>query len=172
MSRRKLPPEPVQPELRNPNGHELTIVSEQVPGKRPTDYDIDLSEGESYHTRFYRCQNCGQERNRPEHFREPCDAPVPSTPLSDGGYSIDDPRTRRALTENMEVRFVDIGAVYNVRSESGNTYEVDLDKGSCSCPDWRFRGDTLGRQGCKHLRRTNLEIATGVVPQPNGRFQR
>lgn len=172
MSRRKLPPEPVQPEIRNPNGHELTLVSERVAGKRPTEYDIDLSEGDSYHTRFYRCQNCGQERNRPEHFRESCDAPAPSTPLSDGGYSVEDPRTRRALTENMEVRFTETGPVYDVQSESGNTYEVDIENTRCSCPDWQKRGHILGTLGCKHLRRTNLEIAAGQVPQPNGRFFR
>ena len=172
MSRRQLPPEAAQPEIRNPNGHELTIVSERVPGKRPTEYDIELSEGDSYHTRFFRCQNCGQERNRPDHFREPCDAPVPSTPLSDGGYSAEDPRTRRALTENMSVQFAEKGPIYDVLSESGNTYEVDIENGRCSCPDWQKRGDILGTQGCKHLRRTNLEIAAGQVPQPNGTFFR
>lgn len=172
MSRRTLPPEPAQREIRNPNGHELTIVSERVPGKRPTEYDIDLSEGDSYTARFYRCQNCGQERNHPEHFCEPCDAPEPSTPLSDGGYSIEEPRTRRALTENMDVQFAEKGPIYDVLSESGNTYEVDIDEGHCSCPDWQKRGDILGRKGCKHLRRTNLEVATGQVPQPNGTFTR
>ena len=172
MSRRRLPPEPAQREISNPNGHELTLVSERIPGKRPTEYDIDLSEGNSYYSRFYRCLTCGQERNRPEHFREPCDAAEPSTPLSDGGYSIDDARTRRALTENMEVRFAEVGPVYDVRSASGNSYEVDIEQARCSCPDWQHRGETLGRQGCKHLRRTNLEIAAGLVPQPNGRFRR
>ncbi|GAB7093930.1 hypothetical protein JCM30237_10820 [Halolamina litorea] len=171
MSRRQLPPKPVEPEIRNPNGHELTIVSERLPGKRPTDYDVELSDGDSYYTRFYRCLTCGQERNRPEHFREPCENPEPSTPLSDGGYSVDDARTRRALTENMVVRFSDIGPVYHVQSESGNSYEVDIERVQCSCPDWLYRGESLGQQGCKHLRRTNLEIAAGLVPQPNGRFR-
>ncbi|GAB7095245.1 hypothetical protein JCM30237_23980 [Halolamina litorea] len=172
MSRRQLPPKPAQPEIRNPNGHELTIVSERLIGKRPTDYDIDLSDRDSYTARFYRCQNCGQERNRAGHFQEVCPGPDSSTPLSDGGYSIDDPRTRRALTEQMVVQFGALGPIYDVRSESGNTYQVDVEEIRCSCPDWRNRGDTLGQEGCKHLRRTNLEILAGEVPQPNGQFRR
>lgn len=172
MSRPELPPEPVPSELPNPNGHEITVVTERLPGNRPTDYDIDLPDGDSYATRFYRCQNCKQERNRREHFQTPCPGPSIATPLRECGYSVDDPRTRRALTEDMEIRFTENGPIYEVQSESGNTYEVDISAGRCSCPDWRRRGHELGKQGCKHLRRTNLEIVAGEVPQPNGRFQR
>ncbi|WP_373190236.1 hypothetical protein [Halolamina sp.] len=72
----------------------------------------------------------------------------------------------------MEVQFTENGPVYEVRSESGSTYQVDVEQVHCSCPDWRRRGHALGEQGCKHLRRTNLEIMAGQVPQPNGRFRR
>jgi predicted nucleic acid-binding Zn finger protein len=72
----------------------------------------------------------------------------------------------------MVVLFGERGPVYDIQSESGNTYEVDVEKGRCSCPDWQKRGHLLGTKGCKHLRRTNLEIVTGQVPQPNGTFFR
>lgn len=50
---------------------------------------------------------------------------------------------------------------YVVVSESGATYVVDLGEGTCTCPDYRYRG---GR--CKHLRR--VEFATGKRPIPVG----
>lgn len=50
---------------------------------------------------------------------------------------------------------------YVVVSESGSEYFVDLRDGSCSCPDYRYRG---GR--CKHIRR--VEFATGARAIPAG----
>lgn len=52
-------------------------------------------------------------------------------------------------------------AVYEVESESNNTYLIDLDTGRCSCPDHTFRGVR-----CKHLRRLAIEITDGRVPPP------
>ncbi|WP_254542983.1 SWIM zinc finger family protein [Halomarina pelagica] len=53
------------------------------------------------------------------------------------------------------------GGIYDVHSQSGNTYTVDLVDGVCSCPDNQFRGER-----CKHVRRVALEITGGRVPAP------
>ncbi|WP_226483184.1 SWIM zinc finger family protein [Natrinema amylolyticum] len=149
------------------NGHELIAIDEWLPGREPTPYEIDLIDGYEYRTRYWRCRNCGQERNRRDEFRNQCETPVPSTPLEDGGYSVDDPRTRRALSEGMDVRFATLGARYEVVSVSGNTYEVDIEGETCTCPDFEYRQPD---DGCKHLRRVDLEIRTGLVPAPDGTF--
>lgn len=150
------------------NGHDLVTVTEWLPGEEPTDYGIDLSDSprNEYKARYWRCQNCGQERNRRSEFRDQCPE-EPKTPLSDGGYSIDEPRTRRALLENMDVRFEAPGGQYTVNSESGKTYATDVVEQSCSCPDHQKRGVV-----CKHLRRVTLEICAEKVPGPAGKFGR
>lgn len=84
-----------------------------------------------------------------------------------GGYSVEDPRTRRALTEDMTVLFGDPGPVYAVNSGSGATYRVDVGAETCSCPDHRKRAVF-----CKHLRRVDLEIRAGLIPGPDGTFIR
>ena len=147
--------------------HVLVAVDQWLPGKVPTDYDIDLSDADGYRTRFWRCRRCGQERNRPIEFDEPCEGGPLWTPLEDGGYSIDDPRTRRALSEEMEVRFGDRGSTYEVHSQSGRTYRTDIDAETCTCLDYQRR-----EVFCKHLRRVDLEIRAGTVPAPNGTFKR
>ncbi len=43
----------------------------------------------------------------------------------------------------------------------GGTYVVDLDAGSCTCPDHAIRDAR-----CKHLRRVALSVTAGVVPAP------
>lgn len=53
------------------------------------------------------------------------------------------------------------GGVYEVESQSGNTYSVDLPGGRCTCPDHNFRGVR-----CKHLRRVAVEVTEGLVPPP------
>lgn len=50
---------------------------------------------------------------------------------------------------------------YVVVSESGGTYLVDARSGTCTCPDYRFRGNR-----CKHIRR--VEFATGKREIPPG----
>jgi hypothetical protein len=52
-------------------------------------------------------------------------------------------------------------ALYEVRTEDGSTYLVDLSSRRCSCPDHTFRGVR-----CKHLRRVAIEITEGRVPPP------
>lgn len=79
-----------------------------------------------------------------------------------------DPRTRRAINEQMDVLFVGIGR-YVVHSESGNRYEVDIFERSCTCPDWQ---DESTPDRCKHVRRVDLEIAARTVPRPDGRIAR
>jgi len=99
----------------------------------------------------------------------PLRQPQPATALEEGGYSIDDPRTRRALNEQIDVRFATVGPIYEVRSESGNTYKVNIEATTCTCPDLEQRQPD---NGCKHLRRVDLEIRTGLVPAPDGTFNR
>jgi hypothetical protein len=151
------------------HGHELVAIDEWLPGKAPTPYDIDLTDGYEYRTRYWRCKKCGQERNRRNEFSTPCEEPQPPTALEAGGYSIDEPRTRRALTEDMEVQFVQRGPAYDVLSESGSTYVVNVEKKTCTCPDFERRQPD---GGCKHLRRVDLEIRTGLIPTPDGTFLR
>jgi len=151
------------------NGHELVAIDEWLPGKATTVYDIDLTDGYEYRTRYWRCRKCGQERNGRAEFATPCDDPQPPTALEAGGYSIDDPRTRRALTEDMEITFVEVGPIYDVLSQSGATYLVDVEEETCTCPDFEQRQPD---GGCKHLRRVDLEIRTGLVPAPDGTFIR
>lgn len=142
-------------------------ISQWLPGKEPTDYGVELTDGNEYETRFWRCRKCGQERNRREEFVEACSVDRLSSPLFEGGYSIDEPRTRRALSEDMTVRFLERGPRYAVESESGRTYEVDVEAETCSCPDYATR-----EVFCKHLRRVDLEIRAGVTPGPDGTFVR
>lgn len=77
------------------------------------------------------------------------------------------PRTRRAHEEEMDVSLFRKGGIYEVRSESGNVYEVDVADGSCTCLDWQRREP---EDGCKHLRRADMAIKAGIVPRPDGRI--
>jgi hypothetical protein len=52
-------------------------------------------------------------------------------------------------------------ATYTVESASGETYTVDLDDSTCTCPDHEIRDER-----CKHLRRVAIEINQGLVPPP------
>ena len=75
-------------------------------------------------------------------------------------------RERRAREEEMKVSLLRKSGVYEVRSESGNTYRVDIAGGTCTCLDWQQREPD---GGCKHLRRVDAEIKAGDVPRPDGR---
>lgn len=46
----------------------------------------------------------------------------------------------------------------------GGTYVVDLDAGSCGCPDHAIRGAR-----CKHVRRVAMDVTNGSVPAPSQR---
>lgn len=74
----------------------------------------------------------------------------------------DDPRTKRAKTEDMGVSLAKSGGVYRVGSQSGRTYRVDILESSCTCPD--------DVEKCKHLRRVAMEINRERVPRPDGKL--
>lgn len=80
-----------------------------------------------------------------------------------------EPRTERARTEEMDISLLQKGGIYEVQSESGNIYEVDVASETCTCPDFTKRNPS---GGCKHLRRTDIEIRSGNVPRPDGRLPR
>jgi hypothetical protein len=54
---------------------------------------------------------------------------------------------------------------YEVHSQSGSTYEIELQTGACTCPDCQQRGD---QYVCKHTIRASLveTIAEGVTTRP------
>jgi hypothetical protein len=66
-------------------------------------------------------------------------------------------RTVRALTEYHSVIEIARG-LFEVVSESGNTYRVDLAEPACTCPDFQNREEV---EECKHIRRVRLQ--TGQV---------
>ncbi|WP_209309583.1 SWIM zinc finger family protein [Haloarcula amylovorans] len=74
----------------------------------------------------------------------------------------DDPRTKRAKREAIDVSFLQKPGRYEVYSELDSVYMVDVLEETCSCPDEASR--------CKHLRRVDIEIRTGLVPRPDGRL--
>ncbi|WP_224337820.1 hypothetical protein [Haloprofundus halobius] len=78
-----------------------------------------------------------------------------------------EPRTKRARTEEMDVSLLQKGGIYEVQSESGNIYEVDVASKTCTCPDFTKRNPS---GGCKHLRRADLDVRSGNVPRPDGRL--
>jgi hypothetical protein len=67
----------------------------------------------------------------------------------------------------MDVSLLQKGGIYEVQSESGNIYEVDVASETCTCPDFKKRNPS---GGCKHLRRADLEIRGGNAPRPDGRL--
>jgi hypothetical protein len=76
-------------------------------------------------------------------------------------------RAQRARDEAMTVSLRRTGGIYDVHSESGHTYRVDIGAETCSCPDWQEREP---EGGCKHLRRVRLDVRAGRVPTPDGRL--
>lgn len=62
-----------------------------------------------------------------------------------------DKRDRRALSEHLVV--LDFGPdIYQVYSEEGEEYLVDIRLPSCTCPDFMYR-----EADCKHIRRARIE---------------
>lgn len=139
-------------------GHELARMSEQLPGDEPTDASISLTDGPTYEARYWRCLGCGEERNRRREFDGPCEAAL-TLAQTDGGYSIADARTRAALNEDMTIHPNPNDGVYGVRVESRVTHRVDLRDQTCTCADFQRH-----RAFCNHLRRVDIEVRTGTVP--------
>jgi hypothetical protein len=79
-------------------------------------------------------------------------------PPADGEHDLD-PRARRAREMSAAVDHLG-GPLYEVRTR-GAEYRVDLDDGTCECPDYEHR-----QARCKHLRRVAMEVTAGEVPPP------
>ena len=71
-----------------------------------------------------------------------------------------DIRSQRARMERMAVTPLG-GGIYEIESQSGSVYSVDLPGGRCTCPDHNFR-----HVRCKHIRRVAMEVNEGRVPPP------
>ena len=84
-----------------------------------------------------------------------------STTSGASAPTIESGRFARAVTEAMTVERV-AERFYEIHSQSGSTYEIDLQTGACTCPDCERRGD---RFVCKHAIRASLveTIAEGVT---------
>jgi len=65
-----------------------------------------------------------------------------------------EPRTIRAATEYIYVEEV-ADALFEVTSQSGNVYTVDLWEPACECKDFQYRDEVTE---CKHIRRTRIEF--------------
>ncbi|WP_312909963.1 SWIM zinc finger family protein [Natronosalvus caseinilyticus] len=65
-----------------------------------------------------------------------------------------DARTLRAAREHMTV-FEEGDALFEVTTQSGSAYTVDLREPVCSCPDFQYREDV---EECKHVRRVRIEV--------------
>lgn len=63
-------------------------------------------------------------------------------------------RTVRAVTETMSYREI-ARALFEVTSESGRVYTVDLREPACECRDFQYREEV---QECKHIRRIRIEV--------------
>ncbi|GCF15924.1 hypothetical protein Harman_38590 [Haloarcula mannanilytica] len=77
-------------------------------------------------------------------------------------HSEDEPRTKRAKREDIDVSFLAKPGRYEIHSASDSRYEVDVLEETCSCPDVAER--------CKHLRRVDIEIKAKRVPRPDGKL--
>ncbi|MFC7140012.1 hypothetical protein ACFQMA_09215 [Halosimplex aquaticum] len=73
-------------------------------------------------------------------------------------------REERAQSQEMDVALYKQGGIYEVRSDSGGVYMVDVLEKECSCPD------SVDVGGCKHYRRVRTDILAGLVPRPDGKL--
>lgn len=78
-----------------------------------------------------------------------------------------DRRTIRAATESMTVTPTG-KARFDVYNVDGRRYGVNLIDGTCTCPDFERRGDTL-ENGCKHLQRVEMESRIREIPDLGNR---
>ena len=83
---------------------------------------------------------------------------------SSASPSIENGRFARAVIKAMTVERV-ADRFYEIHSQSGNTYEIDLQTGACTCPDCQQRGEQFV---CKHTIRASLVeiVAEGVTTRP------
>jgi hypothetical protein len=152
---------------KHPTGHDLIAVEAWVPGSEPTDYDIDLTDGSEYRTRFWRCRACRAERNRPEEFNTVCPGWPADPILTDGGFSSKESVETREPSNELTVQFLTFGPGYAVQTSKGDRYIVDIEDGSCSCETSPDSG-----RSCVHLSQVKETIRSGELPGPDGRFVR
>lgn len=55
----------------------------------------------------------------------------------------------------------DAGSYFDVITESGSQYGVDVDLGACTCPDYQHNDDV---SACKHLRRVEIILGDRDLP--------
>lgn len=76
-------------------------------------------------------------------------------------HELDD-RDVKALTQYLTVVPIDdADGLYEVTSQSGKEYIVDLQLGACECPDFGHRQPS---DGCKHVRRVAFETGARELP--------
>jgi len=73
---------------------------------------------------------------------------------SDGVQPSVEPRTIRAATEYMYCEEI-ADALFEVTSQSGKVYTVDLREPACECKDFEYRDEV---EECKHIRRVRMEV--------------
>jgi len=69
-------------------------------------------------------------------------------------------RSVAAATERMAVAELADGLFLVDNGQHGADhaqYTVKPDLPACTCPDWEYRSEELGDDGCKHIRRVRLE---------------
>lgn len=74
-----------------------------------------------------------------------------------------DPRDARALSERMTV-LPEGGDVFEVVSESGSSYRVDLLEGRCTCADAEHNLPNDVREICKHGARVRFATGAWTIP--------
>ena len=78
-----------------------------------------------------------------------------------------DLRTIRAASEYMTV--IEIAhALFEVTSQSGKTYTVDLVEPCCECPDFTYHDEV---SECKHIRRVRLEVGQVDIDDLQARLE-
>lgn len=66
-------------------------------------------------------------------------------------------RSVRAATEPLATHEI-APDMYEVYSEDGVGYVVDIRAPACECADFEYRSEELGTDGCKHIRRVRMEL--------------
>lgn len=154
---------PTVPAAEHPTAHSLIGIDVWLPGVPPTDCAIELTDGPSYRSRFWRCRACGEERSRPDDFETVCPGVATPAVVTDGGTSTEE--TERESTSELAVEFVTFGPGYGVVTPDGTRYIVDVEARTCRCDSQRETGEE-----CVHLKRADHAIRTGELPGPDGRY--
>lgn len=68
-----------------------------------------------------------------------------------------------AATEYMATAEL-VPGLFLVVNDRGDSYTVDPEGGACSCPDFEYRSEMLGDDGCKHRRRVEMEQGDRQLP--------